>query len=185
MNIKELSDNELVSAFQESKDKLFVGELFVRHTSMTFNVCMKYLKDEEESKDAVMQIFEKLLLELPRHSVENFRSWLYSVAKNYCLMQLRKAKVLLVDPEKVSSPEYIMENGIEQHPKLEQEVQLQKMEDGMKELEEGQRTCVELFFLQEKCYQEISHITGYSMLQVKSYIQNGKRNLRNYMLKKP
>lgn len=184
LNVKELDDSALISFFKESGDKSLVGELFVRYTRMTMGVCMKYLKDEEESKDAVMQIFEKLLLDLPHHNIENFRSWLYSVAKNHCLMQLRKSKTKETYHEKIDFQENSMENDHESHPAIEKERQLQKMEKGMMELEEEQHKCLELFFLKDKCYQEIVNITGYSLNQVKSYIQNGKRNLRIHMMKK-
>ena len=54
---------------------------------------MKYLKNEEAAKDAVQQIFLKVIHELQRYQVQFFKSWLYMIARNHCLMQLRKHDV--------------------------------------------------------------------------------------------
>ena len=141
---------------------------------------MKYFKDEDNSKDAVMQVFEKLLLDLSKHEVQNFKAWLHTVAKNYCLMQLRKK-----NPETPLTDNLVVENASTLHqeagPQLEEQLTL--MEEALAQLSEQQKICVDLFYLQEKCYQEISDQTGYTMNEVKSFIQNGKRNLKIYMEK--
>lgn len=149
---------------------------------------MKYLKDTDTAKDMVMQIFEKLLLELRNHEVANFKAWLYMVSKNQCLMYLRKEKThkhveLLNSDDRDEEGVEIEDVG---HPEDKEikEMQLLHLEDGMKVLNDQQKTCIELFYLQGKSYDEVAEITGYSMLQVKSYIQNGKRNLKIYMEKK-
>lgn len=141
---------------------------------------MKYLKDEDDSKDAVMQIFEKLLIDLKRHEVQNFKSWLHTVAKNYCLMQLRKK-----NPETPLTDNLVVEkeNFLHREEGHELEERLTLMEEAIGQLNEQQKICVELFYLKEKCYQEISDQTGYTMNEVKSFIQNGKRNLKIYMEK--
>src|SRR5688572_15955898 len=63
--------------------------LLQRYTLLLLGVCMKYLKDEEEAKDAVQQIFLKVITELPKYMVDYFKSWLYMVARNHCLMKIR------------------------------------------------------------------------------------------------
>ena len=145
---------------------------------LVYGVCMKYFRDEDDSKDAVMQIFEKLLLDLKKHEVQNFKGWLHTVAKNYCLMQLRKK-----NPETPLTDNLIVENEIVLHRDEEQhlEERLTLMEEAIAQLNEQQKICVELFYLKEKCYKEISELTGYTMNDVKSFIQNGKRNLKIYM----
>jgi RNA polymerase sigma-70 factor (ECF subfamily) len=177
------SDLELVSLFKESGDNSYIGELFKRYAHLIFGVCMKYLKDEEDSKDAVMQIFEKLPEDLKKHEITNFKGWLHSVAKNHCLMELR-SKTAKQEKDIQLKVEYetFMEYDEELHLNKEQE--LVNLEEAIKELKEEQKICIELFYLHEKSYQEVVAITGYEMNKVKSCIQNGKRNLKILMTDK-
>jgi len=182
-SINDLSDSELVMRYRRDGDKQVLGILFKRYTHLVFGVSMKYLKDEDDSKDAVMQIFEKLLTDLKKYPVENFKSWLHTVTRNYCLMQLRsrKGKYFQSLPDTEDSLEIVESAGF-LHPDTEEtEQRLSLMEKGIQALNDEQRTCVELFYLKELSYQEVADRTGYSMLQVKSFIQNGKRNLRIFM----
>lgn len=178
--ISEYSDNELIAKYKNEGENTVVGELFKRYSHLVYGVCLKYLKNEDESKDAVLEIFEQLLVDLLKHDVANFKSWLHSVARNHCLMFLRKEQTKL---KKANEYEYAFneENSYETpfhvHEKETQEVQLTDLEKALTELKEEQRICIELFFLKEKCYEEVAELTGYSIKQVKSYIQNGKRNL--------
>jgi len=171
-----LTDAELIRLYKSQGNVAVVGELYNRYMGMTYGVCLKYLKDREDSKDAVMQIFEKLHQSLKEHEVDNFKSWLYVTARNYCLMQLRAAKGKKNQDISIT----IVENESFQHlddaPELETNlVKLEKCIDGLG-LE--QKHCVQLFFLQHKCYKEIMLLTGHDLGNVKSYIQNGKRNLK-------
>jgi RNA polymerase sigma-70 factor (ECF subfamily) len=140
---------------------------------------MKYLKDTDNAKDATMQIFEKLIVDLPRHEVQVFKAWLYRVAQNYCLMILRSKnhQTILVDIFSENSVEFIDEL----HLTVEKEIQLTKMEEALKDLNKDQRQCVEMFYLEKKTYIEIMQETGFNFMQVKSFIQNGKRNLKQKM----
>ena len=186
-NISKLSDSELVAIYRDKGEKQVVGELYKRNTRFAFSICMKYLKDQETSKDAVMQIFEKLFDELKRHQVLNFNSWLYSVLKNHCLHIIRdNAYRQNQEKEVLNSYEVFMENQLhlyqDNDDDLEERIDTLEME--LCNLSHEQRICVELFYLKDKCYQEVSEITGYTMNQVKSHIQNGKRNLRINIEKK-
>ena len=152
---------------------------------MVFSVCFKYLKNEDDSKDAAMHIFEKLLETLKDQKVSYFKSWLYMVTKNHCLMQLRKQQTQLKHQDGIIEfQQALMENSHDVHHTDESEEKLNKLDDCIKALEEKQRQCVDLFFIQEKCYEEVITITGYEYNKVKSYIQNGKRNLKNCLEKK-
>jgi RNA polymerase sigma factor (sigma-70 family) len=185
-HIKKLSDSELVNRFRETGDNLCVGELFLRYRHLVFGVCMKYLADEDESQDVQMQVFEKLLKDLQRHNVEQFKGWLYAVTKNECLMYIRSRKSKrLRDQELKKDMEGGMESGLLLHPDgvTDTEQQLREMEDRLSGLGENQRRCLELFYLEQKCYREVSEITGFSLNEVKSHIQNGKRNLKLLMSK--
>lgn len=184
-NIKSQSDEELVERYQADAEPEVVGELFERYQHLVFLVCMKYLKDPVEAEDVSMQIFEKLMVDLQKYEVRKFKPWLHTVTKNQCFVYLDKQKRSRNKQEQIQEKELSrMENGQEFYlPNDAQlkESQLQQMELAMTQLNEHQRKCLELFYLQQKSYQEVSDATGYSMKQVKSYIQNGKRNLKKFM----
>lgn len=184
-HIKSLADLDLVSLYKDTGDNKIIGELFQRYTHLVLGVSMKYLKDEDKAQDAVMQVFEKMLVDLKRHTItENFKGWLYMVAKNNSLMMLRgeknireKQKELKKDSVTLMESSYLLHLDNEN----DKEVVLTMLEDCIKKLNEQQKMAVELFFIQEKCYNEVAEETGFTMLEVKSYIQNGKRNLKNCM----
>jgi RNA polymerase sigma-70 factor (ECF subfamily) len=178
---KEHTDEALIGLYKKSEDLAIVGELYNRYTGLVYGVCMKYLKDREESRDAVMQIFEKLMVSLKEHDVNVFKPWLYVTARNYCLMQLRARKGKNFEE---LSP-FLMETGSNGHLEqgLDLESNLHKLEKCMQELGIEQKQCVQLFYLDQKCYQEITMTTGFDLNKVKSYIQNGKRNLKICMEK--
>jgi RNA polymerase sigma factor (sigma-70 family) len=175
-SLSESSDQELIRLYKESGEAEVVGHLFSRYTSLTYGVCLKYLTDREDAKDAVMNIFEKLVVSLLDHEVTHFKSWLYVTARNHCLMHLRAQKGRKTEE---LSP-FLMETGSHEHLEdaTELEGNLVKLERCLAKLAEEQQRCVRLFFLHQKCYQEISVETRYDLKQVKSYIQNGKRNLK-------
>lgn len=181
-HIKKLSDQQLLQKYIEEKDNNLLGILLERYTMLVLGVTMKYLKNEEDAKDAVQQIFLKVSLELPKYNVEYFKSWLYMVTRNYCLMQLRKKPASRLS----ELPGDIAEStdDISLHKFFEKEALLENMHAALEKLSEGQKTCVTLFYLQKKSYQEIAAITGMDQLQVKSNLQNGKRNLKILVLKK-
>ena len=175
-NHKTLDDSELIRLYKESGALDLLGELYNRYMSLVYGVCLKYLKDRDESRDAVMQIFEKLIQSLKNHEVEHFKSWLYVTARNYCLMQIRASKGKIF--EEISPS--IMESDSLLHLDDEpaKEANLSKLEKCIEGLIHEQKQCVQLFYLQQKCYKEISQTTGFDDNKVKSYIQNGKRNLK-------
>ncbi|RZM19282.1 MAG: sigma-70 family RNA polymerase sigma factor [Pedobacter sp.] len=174
--IDEQDDASLISRYKSSGSLEVLGTLYNKYMHLVFGVCLNYLKDEEQSKDAVMQIFEELVVKLKVHEVQNFKSWLHVLARNHCLMAIRKNS----RHETVSMEDTFVENTEFVHLDVDdtKENQLTVMEKCMETLPEEQRISVDLFYLQEKCYKEVADITGYDMLKVKSYIQNGKRNLK-------
>ena len=185
--LKSMMDEELVLAFKKSRDNEFFSEIFQRYTHLIFGVCMKYLRDEEGAKDAVMQVFEKLFVDIQHHEIRNFKSWIYTVAKNHCLMKLRKGKTVLKQEliYKKSIQSDFMELAVEIHHNgaKGQEAIFGQLHEAMKLLNHKQRECIDLLYLQNNSYKEVAEITGYSMKQVKSHIQNGKRNLKKYLEK--
>ena len=186
MNIdkhKHISDQELVENFYATHDAEWLGILLPRYTLLLLGVCMKYLKNEEEAKDCVQQIFLKVITELKKYKVEYFKSWLYMVAKNHCLMKIRdrhgKVPVELTERNMKGAEELPDRQSVAQD-----EQAIEFMKEALAELSPEQRQCVTLFYLQKKSYQEISAETRFTMMQVKSYIQNGKRNLKLMIEKK-
>ncbi|MES2849325.1 MAG: sigma-70 family RNA polymerase sigma factor [Bacteroidota bacterium] len=173
---KHIDDNLLLQNFYADKDNQWLGILLQRYTLLLLGVCMKYLKNEEEAKDGVQQVFLKAITELHKYKVDYFKSWIYMVAKNHCLMKLRHKDRFPVEINEhhLSSPE---ETENKNHH-LQKEQALTDMEWAMQQLNKEQQQCLTLFYLQKKSYQEITDETSYSLLQVKSYIQNGKRNLK-------
>lgn len=174
--IQEQDDAALIARFKSSGDLEVLGALYNKYMHLVFGVCLNYLKDEEQSKDAVMQIFEELVVKLRIHEVQNFKSWLHVLTRNHCLMALRKSSknnVVGIDETFVENTEFV-------HLDVDdtKEQKLTVMEKCMETLPEEQRKSVDLFYLQEKCYKEVADITGYDLVKVKSYIQNGKRNLK-------
>ncbi|MDZ4665682.1 MAG: sigma-70 family RNA polymerase sigma factor [Bacteroidota bacterium] len=175
---KDHSDSQLINNFLESGDNVFVGELYKRYGHLVLGLCIKYLKDKDEAEDAVMTIFGQLLNDLKKHKVEYFKSWLYTYSKNYCLMQLRKKQNQLKKELDVKENEiFLMDyNNIEHLNEKEQQISL--MQSALSDLNKEQKVCLELFYLSNKSYTEIVTITGYNNNEVKSHIQNGKRNLK-------
>jgi RNA polymerase sigma-70 factor (ECF subfamily) len=182
VNLKTESDENLVVNYQNTKNNLVVGELFKRHSLMCFTVCVKYLKDEDAAHDATMNIFEKLFTDLQKHQITNFKSWLHTVCKNHCLILLRKPNVLVSinEDEEENENLFMQLSNILNHEddKQEKEEKLQAVENAILGLKDKQKQCIELFYLKQKSYVEIAAITGYTENEVKSYIQNGKRNLK-------
>jgi RNA polymerase sigma factor (sigma-70 family) len=184
-NIKyhHITDPELLDLFYADHDNEWLGLLLQRYTLLLFGVCMKYLKNEEEAKDAVQQIFLKAITELNKYKVDYFKSWIYMVARNHCLMKLRnRAGKISADigDLAIAIPDDI--DATKQN--AEKEKALEFMETALHELGKEQKQCVLLFYIEKKSYQEIVSITGFTLMQVKSHIQNGKRNLKLILDKK-
>jgi RNA polymerase sigma-70 factor (ECF subfamily) len=174
------SDEELSGRFSSSADLEILGELYTRYMPLVYGVCLKYLKNREESRDAVMAIFEKLITEIPKQKIDNFHSWLHVVTRNYCLMQLRSDKTHNEKlNEWVLDPGNFMEESYYMHPIDTQEPDMEKkLADCIETLKDDQKECIRQFYYENKCYNEISINLGIDEKKVKSHLQNGKRNLK-------
>jgi RNA polymerase sigma-70 factor (ECF subfamily) len=178
-----LSDQELLQLYRTSGNNQYLGTLLQRYTFMLFGVCMKYLKNEEEARDAVQQVFSKVIIEIPRHQIEFFKSWIYMVARNHCLMMLRN-RHQTIPAEWLDEMHQPAEDPLQQAAQeMEKEKLTNLMEEGLQQLQEPQKQCVDLFYLKKLSYQQVSEKTGLTLMQVKSNIQNGKRNIRIWMEK--
>lgn len=185
------SETDFLRDYRHTGELAILGKLYEPHMEMVFAIAMKYFKDEEEAKDTVMQLFEELIPKLRQYEVENFKAWLGMVTRNYCLMELRKKPVEIsnFNPTENDEDENTSNNFMEiftsEHhtDSLDTEQNLTKLEDCVKTLNLEQKQSVELFFMQEKTYQEVAQLTGFEINKVKSYLQNGKRNLKSCMEK--
>ena len=174
------SDEDLLQEFSSTADLEALGELYSGYMHLVYGVCLKYLKDRDESMDAVIQIFEKLIIEIPKQRIENFRSWLHVITKNYCLMQLRSQKT---QKERINEwmmdSMVFMENDPGLHPIDEEEPVLDKaLINCIEKLKGEQKECIQQFYYENRCYKEIAQNLGLEEKKVKSYLQNAKRNLK-------
>jgi len=182
-NHTQLSDQELLHNYKASGNNLYLGILLERYSLLLFGVCMKYLKNEEAAKDAVQHVFAKAIVELQKYNVEYVKSWLYMIAKNYCLMQLRN-RPQVVDAE-ISAGNITDDSDplLTRQLVADKTMLLELTGEGLMQLPEPQQKCVTLFYLSLKSYQQIAEATGFSLMQVKSNIQNGKRNIKLWVEK--
>lgn len=179
-----LTDQQLLKLYRESGNNQYLGILLQRYTLLLFGVCMKYLKDEEEARDAVQQVFIKALNEAGKYEITYFKSWIYTVARNYCLMELRKNHVTISADDVPGGIADSAPDPVEEKYNRERKEQLLVwIEQGLQQLQEPQRQCVTLFYLEKCSYQQIAEQTGHSLMQVKSAIQNGKRNIKIWVEK--
>jgi RNA polymerase sigma-70 factor (ECF subfamily) len=171
------SDKELMAAFKTHDDIKYLSILYQRYMDLVFGVCLKYFKDAERSKDAVMDIFEELNTKLKLHEVDNFKGWLHVLARNYCLMQLRSPRNLKTSEWNADFMQSAEVTHL-QNEAFEKETSFKHLESCMETLPADQKQSIELFYLQKMCYNEIAAITGFEWNKVRSFIQNGKRNLK-------
>lgn len=176
------SDQELVNCYKQSGDTRYVGELFQRYTPLISALAWKYLRDAAETEDTLMEVFEIIAKDLKQYEVNNFKTWLYSVTKHHCLKKVRKKQPLAVDAEQALMN--AADDHDPQHDPYQLEIQIDRLKGAIQNLTTEQRQCIELFYLEEKSYKEVALLTGYSLKEVKSYLQNGKRNLKGYMVEK-
>jgi RNA polymerase sigma factor (sigma-70 family) len=187
LKIQAIADEEILKLFLRNRDMNLLGQLLEKYLRFTFLICLKYTKNKDDAQDICMQVFEKITKDVHKFEIANFKSWLHVVAKNECLMHLRaKGKEVTTKFDSEKNASSLVENDQLLHHEYDhdKEQQLQNLEAFVNELAEGQRACVQLFFLEEKSYKEVSEITGFSLIEVKSHIQNGKRNLKNMLTSK-
>lgn len=177
------TDSELLEEYRRSPDGQIIEILFERYCHLAFAVCMKYLRNEEDSKDAVMHLFARMHDDLVKYRIDHFSHWLYVITKNYCLKELKSRKNFSTLEEAGLADTGGESNDGEEDFDLTPQ-HLQQLDNALAALSEEQMQCVRLFYLDEKTYKEIADQTGFTLKQVKSFIQNGKRNLRNYLERK-
>lgn len=172
------TDEELVQLFQQQQQRKALGMLYRRYAHLVLGLCLDYLKHREDAKDAVMDIFEKAGRKLSGQQINNFRSWLFYVSRNHCIDILRKK--LKEVPLEFSNALFV-ESPAEDRPIEENQIEL--LTAAITALKPHQRDCITLFYLKGHSYDQVSQLTGFSDKEVKSYLQNGRRNLKNIIKK--
>lgn len=174
------TDEDLIADFKQSGNKNVFADLFKNHVTGIYGTCLFYLHDKDEAKDAVMSIFEKVMAEIQKSDIKNFKGWLSFVVRNHCISLIRKKNTTLKNAKSYYDFEYSDAN-YETETKIESvtdESMFQYLQECLPKLKESQRKCIELFYLKNMSYQQICELTGYETNEVKSYIQNGKRKLK-------
>lgn len=183
-NISTYSDSELLRLYNETGKSDYFGELYNRYIPLLYGLCLKYLQDEAKAQDAVMQLFEELLPKLSRYEIREFRTWIYSVAKNHCFQLLRKENLeIATDFDQQFVESYDILHLLDKEEGSD-DVRTRALKHCMEKLPEPQQRCILSFFMEEMSYADIMEQTGYQLKSVKSYIQNGKRNLRSCIEKR-
>mgnify|MGYP000954219097 FL=1 len=177
------SDEELLKHYKQSGNKELFADLFKKNVSVVYGTCLFYLQDKDEAQDATMQLFEKLMLDINNREIDNFKGWLSFVVRNHCISLIRKNKSQSKNIKsyyefEYEAPDYETEEKINS---VNDDVLLENMKTCLPKLKENQRICVELFYLKNKSYQDIANETDFSLNEIKSYIQNGKRNLKLFL----
>lgn len=175
-NLRQLSDQDLVIAYEKSANKNIISEIFRRYGKLIYGVNLKYLKNTQDAEDILMHTFESLPLKMAKSDIKHLKNWLYTVTKNECLLFIRKRK-----PNDTIDHTLLLKANTD-HEDLEaifiKDEQLNLLEKAILRLKAEQKTCIELFYLKRFCYEEVAEKTGFELKKVKSYIQNGKRNLK-------
>lgn len=173
-------DEELLKAYKQTGNKELFADLFKKHVSVVYGTCLFYLQDKAEAQDATMVLFEKLMIEINKSDINNFKGWLSFVVRNHCISLIRKNKVQSRNVKSYYEFEYDDPNAQteEKISAIDDELMLDNMKQCLPKLKENQRICVELFYLKDKSYQEIANETSFTLNEIKSHIQNGKRNLK-------
>ena len=184
------TDEDLAAGFRESGNPDLLGALYARYLELVYGVCLQYLRDGGRAEDAAMDIYEQLHVKLREHAVDHFRPWLYRLARNHCLMILRRSASHLTR-DSVSVPTYagadladmqigdlLHQDGDDGDAALARERDLDALEACREELSAEQATCIRRFYLEGASYQTIAEERGLPVGRVRSHLQNGRRNLK-------
>ena len=183
MNLEEVSDEDLIMKYISTNDDEYLSHLYQRHIPLMYGLCLKYLKNQQDAKDAVVFLYEDLSEKVKKYEITNFKNWLYSVTKFHCFAILKSKKKEIVVDFNVDFMEFDQVDTLLDEKEADED-KIRALNECIQQLPETQRTCIESFYMNEKSYIEIVEDTNYNIKSVKSYIQNGRRNLKNCLDKK-
>ena len=187
IGLGERSDKELLSKYRDTKDQKWLSQLFGRYVQLIYGVCLRYTPDVREAEDFTMEIYQKVADKALTHQIKSFKSWVYVVSKHHCLEHIRKItgrRIESFDPN-------FMQMQSEFHPidemedKMVMEAKFEVMEHCLKKLNDLQKLSIELFYYKNKSYVEIANLIEDEVSQVRSYLQNGRRNIKKCIERNP
>ena len=183
MNLEEVSDEDLIVRYIKTNEEECLTHLYQRYIPLMYGLCLKYLKNQQDAKDAVVFLYEELSVKIKKYEIANFKNWLYSVTKYYCFSLLKdKKKEVLVDFN-VDFMEFDQIDTLLDEKEADED-KIKALNECIQQLPDTQRVCIEAFYMNDKSYVEIVEDTSYNIKSVKSYIQNGRRNLKICLDKK-
>lgn len=171
---EQLTDEQLLGKYLSGSESRYLGQLYERYMPMVYGICLKIMRDPGKAEDAVMNIYEELTRKVKEHEIGSFRGWLYVLARNHCLMEWRKNHRRPTD----------LHEDMGRYDAVEEAFQYELPKDGtplekcMDELPPQQRNSVQWFYYEDKSYKEIADLIAEDVGKVRSYIQNGRRNLK-------
>lgn len=172
---RNLSDEDLIHHIAIKQDHEAFAVLYQRYVHLTLGMCLKFLNNEE-AQDAVQNIFLNIWTNSKQYKILNFKFWLIKVIKNHCLQLFRKKGINEVFEELNDTENVELDYNL--HLKLNEEQLLTFLNLCLSALRLEQKSCIQDFYLKQQSYEQISEQTGYALKEVKSYIQNGRRNLK-------
>jgi RNA polymerase sigma-70 factor (ECF subfamily) len=177
-----LKDEDLITKYRFSHDNTYLGELYLRYLPYVYGVALNQLKSQTEAEELSMTVFNKISSDLKRIEVRQFSDWLYKLVLDLCNIEVRKktagkgeSKQILI--EELSDEKNDLYINTEDGVKLDSN----SLRLAINTLNESQKICIDLFYIQNRSYQEVAETTGYTINQVKTNIQNGKRLLKSYL----
>lgn len=182
-----ISDDDLLDRYLKTGNNQWLGALLERYTVLLFGLCMRNLKDPHQAKDVVQQVQLKVIQHVGKYKIDYFHAWIYKIAINECTMQVRKRRRLLTEVTEVTEETEDaarLDPGVHEVFESVEDRQVRRLMDALDELTQAQQTCIRMFYLEDKSYQTISRETGFTMKEIKSHIQNGKRKLKMMLPKR-
>ncbi|MEL6655687.1 MAG: sigma-70 family RNA polymerase sigma factor [Bacteroidota bacterium] len=176
------SDEELVRQFQQSGDRFLLGLLLRRYSQSILGTCHYYLRQPQDAEDAAMEVCELIVRQLQKpKEIKRFKDWVFIIARNYCFRKLKDNKRLTelsTEWEKDflnSDVQYELGDTLY----VQEEALYARVDAEIQQLNEQQRLCLTAFYWQGEKYKDIAARYGMTTDEVRSAIQNGRRNLRN------
>ncbi len=174
--VAEETDFELLDRFRRHGDRAAFERIVARHRPWLHRVCARLLRSDEAARDATQDVFARVLNRLDTFRGDNFPGWLKAIAVNCCLNT--------IDRDKRWAP--LEAAGEAPAADLGPELQLLRLEEGVRarhliaRLPERQKIVFCLKYIDDCSYQEIERLTGFSNKEVKSFLQNARRNFENW-----
>ena len=180
VGVNRRDESSLLLKYLKTNDLSYLLELYRPYMHLVYGLAFKYVKDPKQSQEIVYCIFKKLIKDIKRQEVRVFGNWLYNLSLDFC-KQWR-------DRGRTESDQIVALGGSTQTPvefyddkdddSFEEEIS--SMEDEVMRIKSQQEKCSQLFFKEQRCFQEIADITGWEVSEIKYHVKNAKRKTNIY-----